>query len=134
MFSCFSCCRITFNEFIQAAQEGDVKTVNAYIKQNKTNTIAINEVDQEGRTALIWAAYFGRLSVVDALLKVPGIDIHIKDNYGRNTALWWAQNKDYHEIAEILSAVKAKSLAEEKASPLRPSCSSSALPLFRALG
>lgn len=119
MFSCVSCCRVTFDEFIQAAQEGELKTVERYIEANKNNVEAINKVDEEkGRTALIWAAYFGCLPVVDALLKVPGIRMNIKDNYGGYTALWWAQAKGYTDIAALLLAKRSIETEKEEKAPI----------------
>ena len=49
----------------------------------------VNATDDKGRTALMYAARFGGVEMVEKLLSCPDIDVNKKDYYGR-TALMYA--------------------------------------------
>ncbi len=62
-----------------AAWNGHVKVVNFLLRQKD---IQINVADNEGRTPLIKAAFWGYIKVVKELLKHP-VDTTVKDSSGR---------------------------------------------------
>jgi len=65
----------------------------------------INATTDEGKTALIGAAYFGSLEIVQMLLKA-GADVNIKDNEGK-TALDYAIIAKNQEIIQLLQEAGA---------------------------
>lgn len=79
-----------------------LKELQAVLNNKETAPQGVNTADHNGRTPLMWAVYTNfnnpdetikkdveRLYYVRALLAVPGIDIHAKDEDGF-TALHWA--------------------------------------------
>ena len=61
---------------------------------------AVNFQDEYGRTALIWAAYYGYSDIVQALI-TAGADLNIQDNYG-DTALKLAVWGEQSHTAQLL--------------------------------
>jgi ankyrin repeat protein len=61
---------------------------------------AIDAVDTNGRTALMWAAYYGNMPVLDYLI-VQGADIHKKDKDGQS-ALFKAALQGQVEVVQYL--------------------------------
>jgi len=59
-----------------------------------------NIQNNDGETALMWAAGLGYIDIVKLLLN-KGADINIKDNDG-NTALNIAESKGYIDIAQLI--------------------------------
>ena len=62
-------------ELIEAAQRGDIKTVQQLLAQGAS----VHAQDGSGRTALIAAAYQNHLNVAELLIKA-GADVNIQDN------------------------------------------------------
>lgn len=60
----------------------------------------INAPDQDGRTALIYAAYNGHTEIVKKLIE-KGADVNLRDNYGR-TALMMAASGAFPETVRLL--------------------------------
>lgn len=106
--------------FIQAAKSGKRELVEAYLNDGAD----INQVDNNKRTALMWAALNSKLSIVDLLLKNganpnltdkqnrtalmmastmkivdklldAGINVNIQNNYNGNTAIMEYLNYDW---------------------------------------
>lgn len=93
---------ITSNEaFYQAAKAGDVKALKNFIKEDKE---LINIQNDQGYTALIYAAYYGQEAAVNFLLK-SGADSCMKDKRG-NTASMGAIFKGNFKIAKTLLSAK----------------------------
>lgn len=65
--------------FIQASKRGKRELVEAYIKDG----VNIDQKDNNGRTALMWAVLNSKLSIVDILLK-NGADPHLRENFSRS--------------------------------------------------
>ena len=83
-------------------EKGDLEKVEEAIK----NGTDVNAKDDNGWTALYYAAYFGHANVVDVLLG-HGVNIDAKGMYGR-TALSWATSRGSTEVAELLRKYGAK--------------------------
>jgi ankyrin repeat protein len=83
---------------LQAAVRGnDSNAIGQLIKDGED----INGKDNNGRTALSWAAEKGNEWAVEMLLRKDGIDVNSKDNNGR-TALLWAIAKGNQRAIEML--------------------------------
>lgn len=95
--------RVSKKIFIQAAEEGDLAIVQQYIEENRGNPKALNVADENGTTALIYAANRGRIKVIDLLLATPGIDFNAANNCG-NTALLCATLSGHLEAIKRLLA------------------------------
>lgn len=87
-------------KWFDAAQTGEVEIIRQYISKTDINSCDIN-----GNTALILAAYRGRVDIIKLLLNQPGIKICVKNRYGC-TALIIADNKE----SELLIQNKIKEL------------------------
>ncbi|KAI1176545.1 ankyrin [Nemania sp. FL0916] len=61
----------------------------------------LNIQDQDGRTALSWAAENGHVSVVKLMLDYQGINIEVKDNWGK-TALDLANGRGHTAVVGML--------------------------------
>jgi ankyrin repeat protein len=69
------------SEFYMACRQGDLLTVNRYLKTMTTREI--NRVEESnGSTALHAASFFGHADVVKRLLEV-GASIHTHNGYGK---------------------------------------------------
>ncbi|KIM99288.1 hypothetical protein OIDMADRAFT_126768, partial [Oidiodendron maius Zn] len=66
--------------------------------------INVNARSEDGRTALMCAAYCGYTEIIDLLLAVPEIEINAKDNAGV-TALEWATYAKKETVVQLLLAV-----------------------------
>ena len=60
-----------------------------------------NGADEDGRTALHWAAIQGRVRTVKPLVEKHNVDIHKSDGGGR-TVLDWAEREGMTECAAVL--------------------------------
>ncbi|BAO99459.1 ankyrin repeat domain-containing protein [Wolbachia endosymbiont of Cimex lectularius] len=65
-------------ELLNAAKNGDIEKVKSLISEGAD----VNVVDKNGDTPLIWAATNGHKETVETLLKVKGIDVNVKGQYG----------------------------------------------------
>lgn len=68
--------------FIQAAKRGKRELIEAYLNDG----IDINQVDNNKRTALMWAALNSKLSIVDLLLK-NGANPNLTDKQNRSALM-----------------------------------------------
>lgn len=91
---------ISDSEFMKLYKEGDVEKIEEAIR----NGVNINAKDDNGNTALIWAAFEGKTEIAELLLKY-GSNINAKDNNGR-TALSVARNAAIRKL--ILNAHSAR--------------------------
>lgn len=96
--------RISVDSFIQAAEEGDLRTVSRYVDENKDDPAAINVTNQDGNFALILAVRHEHIAVVRFLLTVPGIDINAANDQGQ-TALKRAAYNGVTEVVRLLLAM-----------------------------
>ncbi len=85
--------------FISAAGTGDMKTVLEMLDQG----VDINvHAPFGGPTALIVAARFGHVAIVEVLL-ARGAEVNAEDNYGQ-TALYFAKKNSKTRVIELLEA------------------------------
>lgn len=92
---------ILVNELVKAAKHNQLGKINfilTYFPQ------IINKRDSEGLTALITATVYGRMPIVERLLKVPGIDVNADDKE-KGTALIAAVFNNHPAIMERLLQV-----------------------------
>ena len=91
-------------DFIKLCKSGDARKIEEAIM----NGANVNAKDNEGWTALIWAAIRGHIEVVEVLLK-HGADVNAKNNNGR-TALFWARFFPFtdQKIANLLRKYGAR--------------------------
>jgi len=81
---------------IKAAQEGRTKTVKALLADGA----AVNTMDQEGNTPLMWAARNGHSEIVKMLL-AKGADVDTEDSRGA-TPLMAASGHGHTEVVKAL--------------------------------
>lgn len=87
------------NPLIIAAKRGDIEVVNAILKW--PNQYDINAIDQSGRTALMNAALYGHLHIIEALMNIKDLEINMQDNNG-DTALMLAVKSDSKNHVNII--------------------------------
>ncbi len=90
-------------EIHQAAQDGDLEKVKALLKDHPD---LVFTKDNNGRTALDFASYYGHNDVVELLLANKA-EIDARDNNGR-TPLHYAAATGHNDTADILLANKAE--------------------------
>lgn len=76
--------------------DGDLAMVNELLNRN----VNVNALDQDGRTALMFAAFNGHLEMVK-LLYEKGAEINLQDYVGR-TALMFASSGKFPETVKFL--------------------------------
>jgi ankyrin repeat protein len=86
---------------IEAAKEGDLKTVQALISAGDD----VNQQNDEGDTALIIAIEKGHKEIVTALLEQPEIDLNHENNFAHTPLILAIEEGDN----EIVTALLAKS-------------------------
>jgi len=95
--------------WFSAAEDNDLRVIDRMIRAQDVNVNAKNE---DGATALIVAACKGHFGVVKRLLRVPEIDIDVKDRKEGLTAFEWNSKNTfkphYLEIAIAIPREKAK--------------------------
>lgn len=94
---------VALQEFLAAASEGDLFTVQSYLRMEEEGII--NCVDSKRNTALILAAFAGHLAMVELLLTIPGISINFSNTMGK-TALMNAASGGHLAIVTLLLAQK----------------------------
>ena len=87
---------------MEASRKGDTDQVQALLAKGAD----VNAKDNDGFTALMWAAFYDRTETVQALL-AKGADVNAKENHGA-TALMGAKRKGHKEIVRILKQSGAK--------------------------
>jgi ankyrin repeat protein len=91
-------------QLLRAAKKGDYDRVRAAM----TNCKTLNCRDQNGYTALHWAAAEGHLNVLRTLLESQRVNVHAKTKSGA-TALHWASGQGTAEaVKQLLVCVLAK--------------------------
>ncbi len=78
-------------------QKRDVKSIRLLLEQKE---IDVNQIDNDGHTALIHACNYGYGEIVKLLLEQKDIDVNHQDNPDNNTALMWACRHD--DIVKLL--------------------------------
>ena len=86
---------------ISAAKQGDVELVRTLLDED----VAVNAVDENGRTALMEAARLGRNMNVISLLMSRGADINAVDKAGE-TALILAVTSDNNNVSMVSGILK----------------------------
>ncbi len=79
----------TVTELMKAAWKGNLKEVKEILGRQPKPEINGRSID--GRTALMWAAWAGRLDVVKVLVD-NGADVNAKDKDTRSVLMWAARN------------------------------------------
>lgn len=70
--------------------------------------VPVNAVDEDGRTALMWAALTGRRRCVEYLVRVPDLELELRDVHDRS-ALDYARESGRTEIVGLLERAGAGS-------------------------
>ncbi|OBZ89101.1 Dilute domain-containing protein C25B8.08 [Choanephora cucurbitarum] len=83
--------------FMKAVSSGDVEKLNEYLNEE---LIDIDGQDEDGTTALIYAACFGKHEIAQALI-VAGAKINSQDARGW-TPLMWATTNGHEKIVKLL--------------------------------
>ncbi len=83
-------------ELMEAACDGEIQRIQEAINAGAD----INAQDDNGQSALIWAAYYGHKNIVKLLLK-HSAHVNVQDTYGR-TALIYAVARGCKDIIELL--------------------------------
>ncbi|GIJ84937.1 hypothetical protein Asppvi_003792 [Aspergillus pseudoviridinutans] len=83
-----------------AARQGDLQVVDSILQNGRTNNH--NIVDNRGRTALWWAAYSGKTTVVERLLWDDHVLVNVKDDEGID-AMAAARMQDHSDIVSLLA-------------------------------
>lgn len=81
----------------QAAREGDVQTLTAYLESG----FDVNVVNSRGDTLLILATYYGQQDAVALILSRPGVKLDVKNQMGF-AALTGAVYKGYDGLVRAL--------------------------------
>jgi ankyrin repeat protein len=85
------------HDFIEAAKNGDLATIQIFINQN----IDVDITDESGSPALMWAAGNDHLEVVKWLID-NGADIHKADSVGWTALIWAARNGLLEIVKELI--------------------------------
>jgi ankyrin repeat protein len=118
-----------YSNVARAARQNDAATVN-HLLAGGANP---NQVDEEQRAGLIYAAMNGNLQIIAILIK-GGAKPDVKDKLG-NTPLHWAVDRNQTEAAQLLLDVGAAVDPENKngMTPLMIAASRGNLDAVRAL-
>lgn len=88
------------NDFIKLCKSGNEQEVEKAIM----NGANVNASGNDGRTALMWATYYGHVQTAEVLLK-HGADVNAKDKDGLTALIWIAlsgQTKGHTKTVEVL--------------------------------
>ncbi|MBI4823896.1 MAG: ankyrin repeat domain-containing protein [Nitrospirae bacterium] len=96
----------------RAAEKGDINKVKSLLQHGAD----VNAKDNNGNTALMYAAVGGHTEIVQTLLN-KGANVNAKNNFG-NTALIYAVKNGRTEIVSLLGyAMEGKYIAQQKTPP-----------------
>ena len=95
--------------FIRAAKDGNLDIVQTLYNKDQR---VIDDENDEGRTALFWAAAKGHTQVVKFLIQ-KGADTNKQDNH-RNTAVAYASQNNHHEVVDILNNLNTAPIVTQK--------------------
>jgi ankyrin repeat protein len=99
----------TKNDFLIIASENGHKDIVVFLLEKG---IDVDQQDEYGYTALMWASLKGHKEIVQLLLHEENIQINQQDKDG-STALMWASLKGHKEIVEILLQDKNKQINQQ---------------------
>ena len=85
------------NTIHRFAYDGNIEVV----KKLLADGVNVNTKEEDGGTALHWAANEGHKEIVELLI-TSGADVNISGPHGGGTALHFSANEGHKEIAEIL--------------------------------
>ena len=100
--------KVTDQQFVEMCKKGDTQGVIKAIKSGAK----VNAKDNNGFTALMWAAWSGHTETVNALIKARA-DVNAKDGFGR-TALMEAVGGGHTEIVKALIKAGADDLTDNE--------------------
>ncbi len=86
----------TPGQFLDNAKQGNDKIVRLFLQAG----IDVNIKNNDGQTALMYAAYNGHKSTVELLLK-SGANINVVDKFG-DSALSWAAAEGHQDIVKLI--------------------------------
>lgn len=95
IFSCISL--LSCGGLFYSAKTGNVEG----IKKSLEKGTPIDKTDEQGRTALMIAAYSGNAEAVEYLCQ-QGAKVNLQDPYNKCTALLYATYYNFVDVAEIL--------------------------------
>lgn len=84
---------------IELAVAGDVVRLTNHLQSSEA--INVNYQNKDGWSALVAAAYHGKLGTVQVLLNTPGVDLEIQTHIG-NTALYASSFSGHWEVVKML--------------------------------
>ena len=110
-------------DLINACKNNDIEKVKQLIQGDypynltnncsclSANKIDINQQDNEGGTALMWASYYNFTEIVQLLIDnfKDKIDINQQGQY-KNTALIYASNNGHTQIVQLLTSYNRNQL------------------------
>ncbi len=79
-------------ELIEAVKTGNLTSLSACLNQNGS----VDAVEENGSTALMWAAHLGKSEVVQILLE-HGASVFIEDPVGQNALTWASYGEDAND-------------------------------------
>lgn len=92
-------------DILEEARSAPMSVLMSHIASGDENSalkyLSHDEVDWRGRTALIWAAMKGHVSVASLLIKL-GANLNARDKLG-HTALFWAASNGHKDMKQLLT-------------------------------
>lgn len=93
---------------MEAVCDDSIDTVRALLDSG----VDLNAKREDGFTALLLAAFFGRNEIVELLLE-RGADIHAKTRFG-TSALMWATARGFPKIVNVLQKAETRTVVEAR--------------------
>ncbi|MHC4620631.1 MAG: ankyrin repeat domain-containing protein [Planctomycetota bacterium] len=100
-------------QLIQAAEKGDIQTVQTLLDTGSGVKANVNVEQTNGTTALMVAAQNGHMEIVKALLEAKA-DVNIQRKTDGVTALWMAAQNGHVEVVKLLLESKADVNVKDK--------------------
>ena len=82
--------------------EGNIECLELLLNGPKNNRADVNGLNKTGRTALHLAVERNEVDLVDCLLRVPGVELDLKDKKGGQTPLYLAVRNRSPQLVEML--------------------------------